>query len=489
MGHFASLIRVKAWVRKSITYLYAERSDSEAQAESDKQSKSGYSITPDEGCGLDSSSTSNEYLHFNMQSDWELALEVAYEQRQRQRLQAIRFKPQQGFPASKPPETLGAAEIKQDNSTMAASQIRPPHDRPAASAKHTNHEHQQRQESPEDRRPGVQQRKLPVRLKANQNLRRTTSTEDSSASNAMSNKAKPSSPKATRSEKSNTTDTENALSVMTLIKTLEKMQRQLKDRFARRHPGWQPKIPFDARFANGIEKVLSESRSVWIRSQLDSLLMRQPGHIKPTSQVTRLLWENARTIDLGQSTKPVELLPRGQWPKPAQQLVEPPSWETFLRLFKQPVKQVLEEPVDEPTSGRIEDAEQQAAESNVDIPVDTAITDPSLKPLDRVAQQPTDDTYDQGNTELVQLADKEPLKTPERSSNRDGAPQVANTQYQQTAETPSMQPTILLQNGTETEKVVDRESTKQHSRKSPAQRRVERRLSKKAVAQAVPQSN
>lgn len=221
------------------------------------------------------------------------------------------------------------------------------------------------------------------------------------------------------------------------------------------------------------------------------------GRSSRSGKVIARVWERAQTVNLGQPTmQPFKLLSPQQWPKPVQQPVEPPPWQSFLESMKRPVqqsvdgnaRQAIPPPDTEPEKQSIQQAVQQLSR----LTVKDAIITSAGKPL----QQPVHPPPNESVEDVVQQLIKGPVKTPDRCSIKTQSVKPPETPDRPPAEEPIKKPrfTLLFRGKPVLEQTV--EPTEKHSpkssfRKNPAQRRVERsmRLNGKSGEEAITASS
>lgn len=186
-------------------------------------------------------------------------------------------------------------------------------------------------------------------------------------------------------------------------------------------------------------------------------------------------------VDLGQPTlQRLKLSSRQQWPKPAQQSVEPPPWQSFLESMRRPVQQSVKDTIrqvaHQPDTQSEQQSIQQAVQQLARLTVKDTITDTVGQPV----QQPVHVPPYEGAKDRTQQSIEGPVKTPDRSSNKTVSAKQLEDPEQQSTEEPIKKPKIKLLFGRKPEqesssaRPTEQHSPKPPSSKSPVQRRVER---------------
>jgi len=216
------------------------------------------------------------------------------------------------------------------------------------------------------------------------------------------------------------------------------------------------------------------------------------GRSSRPGKVIDTIWKRAKTVDLGQPTlQPVVSLSPQQWPKPVLQPIEPPPWQSFLESMKRPVQQSVEDPLRQAVSQPDTEREQQSIQQAVQQLARLTVKDANTKSAGKPVQQPEHASPHESVEEPVQQSIEGPVKTPERSSIKTQSVKSPETPDQPPAEELVKKPRFTLLLGGKPVQEQPGEPNKQHSGKSPAQRRVERsaRLNKDLVEEATPSSS
>jgi len=420
---------------------------------------------------------------------------------------ARRLKREQNLSVPESSGDASKAEVELGKSAIASSiQVCPQRSPAPASA-----EGQQSEGAAERARSDNQQRRGSRRLKTRGDLLRAISTMESDVSKLESWKAAmlPSS-KATVSD----TPTSDALRIPSMIKEIEEIRSKLESiRSKHRNvplPVRPPKASCSARFTSHYydEKVLPSAKRMrvglwWSRPWMTEpnyimektiLTLRHPGRSKRCREVIGGAWEHAQMVDLGQPTlQAVKSLSPQQWPKPLQQPIEPPPWQSFLESMKSPVQQSVDgnarQAVPQPDTEHEQQSIQQAVQQLSRLTVKDAIAQSVGKPVQLPVHAPPQKSE-------KNLSVEGPVKTPERFSMNIKLAKLLNIPDQPPAEEPVKKPTIRLLLGKrpvleQIEEPTEKHSPKSSFRKNPAQRRVQRskRLNEKSGEEVITASS
>jgi len=375
--------------------------------------------------------------------------------------------------------------------------------------------HQQTEEETERAGSDRLQRRVGRRLKTKGNLLCAISTMGSEVSKLESRIAAmlPSST-ATVSD----TPTSDARCISRMTKEIENIRSRITKELQKISgkqengplPVRPPKGSCSARFASDsyVEGVLPSAKKIRIGLQMYQWASIKRDYMKPTSDVTLRLsgrsrhsrwliariWKRAKTVDLGQPTlQPIKSLSRQEWPKPLQQPIEPPPWQSFLESMKRPVQDLIDDnvrqAVSQPDTEREQQTIQQTTQQIARLTVKDAIAQSVGKPVQLPVHAPP-------QTSEKDLSVEGPVKTPGRSSMKIKLAKLLNIPDQPSAEEPVKKPTIRLLLGKrpvleQTEEPTEKHSDRPPSRKNPAQRRIElsKRLNNDSGEEAISPSS
>lgn len=385
-----------------------------------------------------------------------------------------------------------AARVESCTSSPDSSTIKGSQRSPAPVREHAGAEHQKSEKAAGSK---IQQGRVGGRLKTQRD--QAISITDSEGSSFESRIADTlSSSTATVSE----FETWSDRCVASLAEQIESMKRQLERMISNgkdgRLPVRRPRVPWNARFTSDLdfEQVLPCAKRIrfglWRRrlwkakpyniSEQTIVTLRHPGRSKRCREIVRGIWEHAQTVNLGQPTQqPTDPLSPQQWPKPAQQLIDPPPWQEFLESMKRPVQQTIEDPIKQTSPQPDKEREQQsineAAQQLAQLTVQDTITESARTPV----EQPLNAPFDESAEDVVQQSTEEAVKPSERSSITTQTANPSETPDKPPAEEPLNKPNPKLLLGEKPEQNQPEEPTKNPSpkspfRKNPAQRRVER---------------
>lgn len=425
-----------------------------------------------------------------------------------QRRLARRLKREQNLSVSDSREDAGKVEVEDRESAITSRMVECPQSSPAPASEeqqqseetteHAGHEVQQQNEEAAERAASeVQQRRIARRLKMEGDLLGAISTMDSEVSKRIA--AMLPSSKATVSD----TPTSDALCMSSITKELENIGGKQRDGLILLRPARPPKASWTARFASAplFEDCYPYAKRIKFGLESGQWSIEKPDYIKlaiqfykkygvtgcPFGRSSRSgrviggIWEHAQMVDLGQPTlQRLKLSSRQQWPKPAQQSVEPPPWQSFLESMRRPVQQSVKDTIrqvaHQPDTQSEQQSIQQAVQQLARLTVKDTITDTVGQPV----QQPVHVPPYEGAKDRTQQSIEGPVKTPDRSSNKTVSAKQLEDPEQQSTEEPIKKPKIKLLFGRKPEqesssaRPTEQHSPKPPSSKSPVQRRVER---------------